>query len=112
MAVQTRTQRSGMVVPGTVQHHDQALVAGPVLEPLLQKTFERFCVEFFLERTDQLASAGIHGAKAGNRLARGCMQQDGIFRFRGHPLPAPAASVAAWVSARSLNLLVPVNRRE
>jgi len=85
MPVQKGTECTGVVVPGVVPYHDQAFVARAMLEQSFQKSLERVGVEFWLEGYDQSAGMHVDRSEAGNRRAGGRMEQDGVFRLRGHP---------------------------
>ena len=83
--VQPRLQRASVVVLGVVQYQDKPLASGTVFEESFQKPQEGLAIEWRLECCDQRAGVSVDRPEARHGLARGRMQQNGVFVFRRNP---------------------------
>ena len=89
--VQPRLEHSSVVVLGVVKHQDEALATGAMFEQAHQEAPEGLAVEYRFKGGDQFAGADVGRAEARHGLARGRMQEDGVFVFRRDPHTAAGA---------------------
>ena len=102
-------EQDRVVVPGIVQHQYPARAARAMPQQRLQKGRERNRIERGAQGADEFAGVQAVGLKAGDRLAGGRMEQDGILDIGRHPHAAPGAMLleVAFVHAPELNAFAP-----
>ena len=84
-------ERTGMVVPGVVEHDHHALAAGPMAQELPEEVLEALGVEPGRDLVHELAASHVDRTETGHGLSRWGVQQHRIADLRGHPQAARGA---------------------
>src|SRR5437879_6117778 len=103
---QERLQLTGVVVAGVVQHDDHAFAAPAMAKQLAQEPLERVGVELGRGRPDELTAIEAHRAEAGDRFARGRVQDNRVLDLGRHPHPSAGSVLleVAFVQAPQIHV--------
>jgi len=96
-----------MVIPCIVQNHHHALALCASAQQEAQKLLKGLGIKDLAQAVGEFACGQAHRTKASHGLARGGMQEYGVFDLGSHPHPSACAMLLemTFIQAPQLNVL-------